>query len=70
MQITAEPANPGTDADGIFLSRAGVAAGLISLPQRYMHTPAEVLSTADLEHAAELLAHFVLALDADTSFLP
>lgn len=70
LQLTAEPARTGTDADVIFLSRAGVATGLISLPQRYMHTPAEVVSTADLEHAAELLARFALTLDGSTSFVP
>ena len=40
-QIQAEPGGTGTDANAIQLSRAGVATGLVSVPQRYMHTPVE-----------------------------
>ncbi len=69
-QIMAEPGGTGTDANAIQLSRAGVAAGLVSLPQRYMHTPVEVVSLKDLDNAAKLLAEFVLALEASTSFIP
>ena len=43
-QVMAEPGGTGPDANAIQLSRAGVAAALVSLPQRYMHTPVEVIS--------------------------
>ena len=43
-QIQAEPGGTGTDANAIQLSRAGVATGLVSVPQRYMHTPVEIAS--------------------------
>jgi putative aminopeptidase FrvX len=33
-----------------------VAAGLIGIPNRYMHGPVEVVSLDDLEKAAHLLA--------------
>ena len=69
-QIMAEPGGTGTDANAIQLSRAGVAAGLVSLPQRYMHTPVEVVSLKDLDNAAKLLAEFVLALETNASFIP
>jgi putative aminopeptidase FrvX len=69
-QIMAEPGGTGTDANAIQLSRAGVAAGLISVPQRYMHTPVEVVSLKDLENSAKLLAEFVLALDESVCFIP
>lgn len=69
-QIMAEPGGTGTDANAIQLSRAGVAAGLISVPQRYMHTPVEVVSLKDLDNSAKLLAEFVLALDEKVSFIP
>ena len=46
----------GTNADGITLSRGGVRTGLISLPLRYMHTPAEVVRLSDMEAIGRLLA--------------
>jgi putative aminopeptidase FrvX len=44
-----------TDADAYHLSRAGIATGLVSIPTRYMHTPAEVVSLDDVESAVKLL---------------
>ena len=69
-QIMAEPGGTGTDANAIQLSRAGVAAALVSLPQRYMHTPVEVVSLKDLDNTAKLLAEFVLSLEKDARFIP
>ncbi|MBI2191072.1 MAG: M42 family metallopeptidase [Planctomycetes bacterium] len=60
----------GTDANAIQISRAGVAAGLVSIPNRYMHSPVELVSLKDLEHASRLLAEFVLAVKRDTDFTP
>jgi putative aminopeptidase FrvX len=57
-----------TDADAIYLSRAGVATGLISVPNRYMHSPNEVVSRSDLQHAARLMAAFVRDLTDETDF--
>lgn len=59
-----------TDADPIQYSRAGVAVGLLHVPLRYMHTPCEMISLADMEHTARLLAAFVSRLDGSQSFLP
>ena len=69
-QIEAEPGGTGTDANAIQISRAGVAAGLVSVPLRYMHTPVEILSLKDLDNAVKLLAAFALAVDEKTSFIP
>ena len=69
-QIDAAPRGTGTDANAMQLSRAGVATGLISVPQRYMHTPVEVLSLTDLDNAVKLLTEFVLSLDGKTDFTP
>jgi putative aminopeptidase FrvX len=69
-QIQAEPGGTGTDANAIQLSRAGVATGLVSVPQRYMHTPVEIVALADLDNTAKLLAEFALTVDAKTSFKP
>ena len=56
-----------TDADAIHLSRDGVATGVISVPNRYMHSPNEMVSLADLEATARLMAEFVASLDDDGS---
>ena len=68
--ITASPRFTSTDADSIYLSRAGVATGLISVPNRYMHSPNEMVSLKDLEQTAKLIAAFVRELTADTDLVP
>lgn len=60
----------GTDADVIHRSRGGVAAGVVSIPNRYMHSPSEMVQLSDVEHAARLIAAFVRGLTADTDFTP
>jgi len=69
-QLQAAPGATGTDANAMQLSRAGMATGLIGLPNRYMHTQVELCSLADLEHAAALIADMVLAIGPDTDFVP
>ena len=51
--------NSGTNAEAIQISRTGVATALISLPLKYMHTPVEVVDTADMAACVELLAAYV-----------
>ncbi len=68
--IQAAPKATRTDADGIHLVRMGIPTGLISVPNRYMHSPNEVVSLGDLQSTAQLLAGFVRRLDADTDFTP
>jgi putative aminopeptidase FrvX len=68
--ISAQARYTSTDADAIYLSRAGVATGLISVPNRYMHSPNEVVSRSDLEQAARLLAAFVRDLSPGMDFVP
>jgi len=69
-QITAEPRATGTDANAIQVNRAGVAAGLVSIPNRYMHTPVEMVDLSDVENAAKLLAAFAGHISPKTSFIP
>jgi endoglucanase len=59
-----------TDANTIQISRGGVATGLVSIPNRYMHSPVEMISLADLDRAADLLAGFALRLAAQEDFTP
>ncbi len=58
----------GTDADAIHLSRAGVPTGLVSVPSRYMHSPVEMISIADADAAAQLIAAFARRLEPGVSF--
>jgi endoglucanase len=58
----------GTDADAIHLSRAGIPTGLVSVPCRYMHSPVEMVSVADVDAAARLLAAFARRLEPGVSF--
>ena len=69
-QIAGAPGATGTDANAIQISRAGVAAGLVSIPNRYMHTPVEVVHLRDLENAAKLLAEFTALVDDRVDFVP
>jgi putative aminopeptidase FrvX len=65
-----EPRGTGTDANAIQLTRAGVATALVSIPNRYMHTPVEIVALSDLEQAARLLAETVAAIGPDHDFTP
>lgn len=68
FQISASPARTGTDADAVFLSRGGVACGLISVPNGYMHKPVEVIDLRDVEWSAKLMASFIAELDTKIDF--
>ncbi len=57
-----------TDADAMQLARGGVATGLVSVPNRYMHSPNEMVSLEDLDRAADLLAETCRRVNADTDF--
>ena len=48
----------GTNGWEMQISREGVATSVLSLPLKYMHTPVETLSLADMEGVAQLLAAF------------
>ena len=54
-----------TDADAIEIARAGIPAGLVSIPLRYMHSPVEVVDLDDVEATIELLAAFTMSLGPD-----
>lgn len=58
------------DSNVMQISRGGVATGLVTIPNRYMHSPVEVISLDDLENAAKLIAHFCLSLTPTSDFTP
>jgi endoglucanase len=67
-QVEAALRGTGTDANAMQISRAGMATGLVSVPLRYMHTPCEVLSLADLEHACRLCAAFTRRITGEMTW--
>ncbi|HYL22040.1 MAG TPA: M42 family metallopeptidase [Gemmatimonadales bacterium] len=68
--IQAAPHDTGTDADAIYNALRGIPTGLVSVPNRYMHSPNEMVAREDLERAAGLLAAFARRLDPKLSFIP
>jgi tetrahedral aminopeptidase len=67
-QVTAQARGTGTDANAIQLCRGGVAVSLISIPNRYMHTPVEVISLDDLENIVTLIVEFIAAHPASRDY--
>jgi endoglucanase len=68
--IQAAPHDTGTDADAIYNALRGVPTGLVSVPNRYMHSPNEMVALTDIERAARLLAAFARRLEPGTDFVP
>jgi endoglucanase len=68
LQHEATSATSGTDTDVIFWTRGGIPSGLVSLPNRYMHSPVELISLRDLEQIPRLLCGFALSLKAGEEF--
>ncbi|HEX4934337.1 MAG TPA: M42 family peptidase, partial [Gemmatimonadaceae bacterium] len=57
-----------TDADAVHNTREGVATALLSIPNRYMHSPNEMVSLVDVDRAAALIAAACRAVTATTDF--
>ena len=68
LQHEAMSSTSGTDTDAIFWTRGGIASALISLPNRYMHSPVELVSLKDLEQIPQLLAAFAASLKKGEEF--
>jgi endoglucanase len=68
--VQAAPHDTGTDADAIYNVLRGVPTGLVSVPNRYMHSPNEMVAVEDLQRAARLLAAAARRLTPEMSFIP
>lgn len=68
LQHETMSASSGTDTDVIFWTRGGIPSGLISLPDRYMHSSVELISLDDLDQVTELLVGFSASLRAGEVF--
>ena len=63
VQLQATGSRTGTDADAFYTARGGIPSLNVGVPNRYMHTPVEVLDLADLDATADVLAAVALAAD-------
>ncbi len=70
VQVGASGRATPTDANVLQTTRAGVATGLVSIPNRYMHSAVETISLDDADRAADLLATFVRGLEGAISWAP
>ena len=59
VQLRSASTTTDTDADAFYTSRSGIPSTYLGVPNCYMHTPVEVVDTADLSAAADLLAAFL-----------
>jgi endoglucanase len=70
VQFTGIPKATGTDANVMQISRGGMATALVKIPLRYMHTPVEVLSLADLDNAVRLITATLYRIKDKEAFIP
>ncbi len=50
-----------TNADKIVDTKCGIPTGLLSIPLRNMHSPAEIVDVNDIDSVARILAEFIIA---------
>lgn len=60
--VAAAPRRTGTDADHLARVRAGVPSAVVSVPNRYMHSPNETIDPEDVEAVVRLLVAFARRL--------
>lgn len=58
----------GTDADALALVRSGVPIAVVSIPNRYMHSPSEMIDERDAKACIDLIAAWIKSLDAELDF--
>ena len=57
--------NTGTNAWTMQIVAHGIATALLSIPEKYMHTPVEVVQLSDVEDVADLIAAFIRDFDGE-----
>ena len=72
LEVQTEAANgrTGTDGDVMHKSGIGVPFALVSIPDRYMHCPAEVCSLQDVQGCIDLLAEFLCRCTENMNLKP
>lgn len=69
-QIETFVGRTGTDGDKIHFAGKGIPVCLISLPLRYMHTPAETCDLKDVQACIDLIAAFLCEVDEHFNLNP
>lgn len=62
-QFEVVPANTGTDAWAMQVTRGGIATGLLSIPLAYMHSTVETVDLLDISETGRLLAEYASQSD-------
>ena len=70
VQLLASGRATPTDANALQMTRAGVATGLVGIPNRYMHSAVETIALDDADRAADLLAAFCRGLEGEIDWAP
>ena len=70
QETASHRASGGTDTAQMQLTRSGVATALISIPNRYMHSPVEICDLRDVEGAVELLTETIASFTGKENFIP
>ncbi len=70
QETAAHRASGGTDTATIQLTRAGVATALLSIPNRYMHSPVEICDLRDVDGAVKILTETIASFRGDETFIP
>ena len=58
----------GTDADGLTLVRGGVPTAVVSIPNRYMHSPSEMVDARDVQACIDIIAAWIRGMEAEPDF--
>ena len=68
-RIEAASRRTSTDADDIAKNHTGVPTAVVSIPNRYMHSPSEMIDPYDLEQIIKLITAFIESLNSRSKFL-
>ena len=68
MTLSASPRYTGTDADSLSLVRAGVPTAVVSIPNRYMHSPSEMVRLSDVQACIDIIAGWAESLSGEQDY--
>ncbi|WP_424949227.1 M42 family metallopeptidase [Deinococcus sp.] len=68
LTLSASPRYTGTDADSLSLVRAGVPTAVVSIPNRYMHSPSEMVRLSDVQACVDLIAGWAESLSGEQNY--
>jgi endoglucanase len=68
LQRVPIPGRSGTNANAIYPARQGIPTGILSTPNRYMHSPSETINLRDLDQIPTLMSRFAADLKKNEQF--